>query len=297
MKNTTEKRFENKSSRTAAWTCTCRALSYHEKDSHYKSGDYIAPTLLPNFLRLLIKATFVRKLFKNIFIPTGMYEYVIARTKYFDSVLERAIKNDFEQIFIFGAGFDSRGIRFFSDNLNTKVYELDAPNTQSAKINQLEKRRIKIPPNLVFVPIDFNKESLKAKLMTSEFRKDKKTLYMLEGLTMYLDQGGIDSTFKIIDEFSAADSEIVFDYIQLSVLKKENVLYGEKDIYETVKNANEAWRFGLDTEQIESFLETYHFNTIENLTSADLEDRYFKDLKAKRNGKINATHCIVHAKK
>ncbi|HOO27706.1 MAG TPA: class I SAM-dependent methyltransferase, partial [Lachnospiraceae bacterium] len=189
------KRIEEKPSRTAAWTCTCRALSYLESEPQYKSEDYIAPELLPKFLLVLFKIKLFRKLFKNILIPSGMYEYVIARTKYFDFVFENVIANGFEQILIFGAGYDTRSIRFLSGGQNIKIYELDAPNTQNAKISQLKKRGITVHPNVVFVPIDFNRESLKDKLIEAGFEKGKKSLFMLEGLTMYLDQKAVDSTF------------------------------------------------------------------------------------------------------
>ena len=77
---------------------------------------------------------------------------------------------------IFGAGFDSRGIRFADLNKKTNIFELDAPVTQEAKISQLKKRGIEINPNITFIPIDFNKESLEDKLIESGFTKNRKSL-------------------------------------------------------------------------------------------------------------------------
>ena len=112
-----------------------------------------------------------------------MYEYVIARTKYIDSIFQKAISSEFDQILLFGAGFDSRGIRFAHVNTKTKIFEMDVPITQDAKIKQLKKRHIEIGPNVIFVPIDFSRESLENKLLESGFKKNQKSLFILEGRT------------------------------------------------------------------------------------------------------------------
>jgi len=282
---------------TAAWTCTSRALSYFESEQPYRSGDSVAPVLLPKFLFFLFKVKFFQNLFKYKIIPKGMYKYIIARTKYFDSVFENAVKNNFEQILIFGAGYDTRAIRLLSGNRAIKVFELDAPTTQTAKINQLKKRGVRIPPNAVFIPIDFNKESLKSRLTEAGFEKGRKSLFMLEGITMYLQKESIDSTFRVMDEFSGFGSEIVFDYIYLNVLKRENTLYGEKEIYKIVKSADEEWRYGIEKGRMGSFLKAYHFDLAEDLGPDDLEGMYFKDERSRKYGEINGTHAIAHAKK
>ncbi|MGZ7050241.1 MAG: class I SAM-dependent methyltransferase, partial [Methanobacterium sp.] len=142
-----EKRIESKTSRTAEFTCMVRASSFFEKTPQYKSNDYIAPILVPKFFLPVIKISPIRNFFKNRFFPKGMYEYVIARTKFIDSVFQKAMQNKFDQILIFGAGFDSRGVRFSNLNKLTEIFELDAPITQNAKVKQLKNRGIEINPN------------------------------------------------------------------------------------------------------------------------------------------------------
>ena len=263
----------------------------------YKSNDSVAPKLLPGFLQALFKTKMFREIFKRKFIPSGMYEYLIARTKYIDAVFENAAENGIKQILIFGAGYDSRGIRFYNKEKEIRVFELDAPETQKAKVRLLKKRGILFDRNLVFIPIDFNKESLRDKLIESGFDRNKKSLFILEGLTMYLDSEAVGSTLKIIDEFSAAGSEIIFDYIYLSVLNRQNALYGEKEIYSTAKSANEEWSFGIEKGGLKLFLEAYHFSVVEDLSPVDLQNKYFNDDSFGIVSKINGTHCIAFATK
>ena len=291
-----EKRIESKISRTAEYTCMTRAASFCEKTPQYKSNDYIAPKLLPKFFIPVIKIGMFRKFFTNRF-PAGMYEYVISRTKFIDSVFQKSIFNEFDQILIFGAGFDSRGIRFGDLNKKTKIFELDAPVTQEAKINQLKKREIELNPNVIFISIDFNKESLEDKLIEFGFQKNKRSLFILEGLTMYLDPEAIDSTFHVIDQFAGTGSEIVFDYVYSSVLRGENIYYGESEVINQVNDANEPWSFGIEKGDLESFLNDKNLKLICSLNSDDLEDKFFKNEHGTIIAKVNGTHCITYARK
>jgi len=143
--------------------------------------------------------------------PKGIYEYVIARTKYIDAIFSQALAERFDQVLIFGAGFDTRAIRFQDTIGNTKVFELDIPVTQQAKIDQYQKRGVAIPSNLHFIPIDFDKESLSAKLNEAEFWMQRRSLFILEGLVMYLQPDSVDETFKTIRDYAGKGSWIVFD--------------------------------------------------------------------------------------
>lgn len=290
-----EQRIEEKISRTAEFTCMIRSASFYEKTPLYKSNDYIAPVLVPKFFIPVIKIRLLRNFFIKMFFPPGMYEYVIARTKFIDSVFQKAIYDEFDQILIFGAGFDSRGVRFAYSNKKTKIFELDAPVTQEAKINQFKKRGVKIHPNIIFVSINFNKESVIDKLLESGFRKNKKSLFILEGLTMYLNSDAVDNTFNIINQFAADGSEVIFDYVYSSVIKEENLYYGESEALDRLKRENEPWSFGIEEGKIESFLDNRNLRLIRTMNSKDLEKEFFQDEKGDINAKVNGTHCIIHA--
>lgn len=75
-----------------------------------------------------------RTFYCRILAPAGIYEYVIARTKYIDAVFKRALSEQFDQILLFGAGFDTRALRFQAAAQHTRIFELDASPTQQAKI-------------------------------------------------------------------------------------------------------------------------------------------------------------------
>ena len=276
-------------------TCASRAASSLENNYHYHSDDHLALRLLPSFVRVLFHVPLFRRFFVRILAPRGIYEYVIARTKYVDSAFEKALAEGFDQILLFGAGFDTRALRFHTEAQNTRIFELDAPVTQQAKIQQYRKRNLSIQSNVVFIAIDFDKESLPHKLDMAEFKKDVRTLFILEGLLMYLDPESVQSTFQTIQEYAGIGSRVVFDYIQASVLRHENTLYGESGLAKTVSKAGEQWRFGIEPDEIAAFTAAYGLVVSDHKCAQELEATYFQDEDGRLVGRINGTHCIVTA--
>lgn len=288
-------RIESKTSRTAEMTCLSRAASFLETNRHYHSDDHLAVRLLPSFVGLLIHVSLFRRFFVRILAPTGVYEYVIARTKYVDAAFEMALAERFDQILLFGAGFDTRALRFHAQAEHTRIFELDAPLTQQAKIQQCRKRDISIQSNLVFIAIDFDKEKLSHKLDMAGFKKDRRSLFILEGLLMYLDPESVSATFQTIREYAGTGSRVVFDYIQASVLRQEKTLYGESGLARTVSKAGEQWRFGIEPDEVAAFAAAYGLIVGDHKCARELEAAYFQDDDGRLVGRVNGTHCIVMA--
>jgi methyltransferase (TIGR00027 family) len=287
-------RIETQSSRTADFACLLRAASYVDKRDCYSGPDDIAYMLVPPFLKLVVRSRWLFKLLSWRFFPDGMYEYVIARTKYFDAVFTQALENGFSQIVIFGAGFDSRALRFSKLNKGTRVFELDAPTTQQEKLKAYQLKKLVIPENLVFVPIDFNKEGLADKMAQAGFVAGRKSLFLLEAVTMYLPQDAVESTFRFIEGVSGMGSLIVFDYIYAGVLRKENKYYGERELsLQTLAKVGEEWIFALEEGEDERFLGRHGFSLKDHSGKQELEDRYFKNSNGAIVGKVNGTGVMA----
>jgi methyltransferase (TIGR00027 family) len=286
-------RIETKTSRTAEFTCMFRAASYMETRECYKGTDNIAYILVPGFIKLILQFPRICHLYHRFLAPKGIYEYVIARTNYIDSVFIDVLEKVFGQIVIFGAGFDSRAQRFDHLNRSTRIFELDAPITQEEKLEAFKEKNIMIPENLVYVPINFNTELLEEKLTEAGFEEGRKSLFLLEGVTMYLSHAAIESTFGYIRNVSGIGSLVVFDYIYAGVLRQEHRYYGERNIFRTVSKVGEGWSFALEEGEIEDFLGTYGFRLKDHSSAQELEERYFKNREGKIVGRINGTHSLV----
>jgi methyltransferase (TIGR00027 family) len=284
------KRIEHKTSMTAQIMCLLRASSFYENDPCLKTNDYIAPRLLPKGILPFARIKMLRTAFIKYFTPPGAYEYVIVRTKFIDSIVEDALEADFAQIVLLGAGFDSRAIRFYQTDSKAVFFELDAAITQARKVAQLKNRKIAPHENTVYIPIDFNKEDLTEKLKKHGFETNKKSLFILEGITMYLEEAAVRRMFAALRSLSAQHSLIVSDFIYKSVLRKENTLFGEQAIYKRINKYNEAWRFGIEEGYIDTFMKELGLRLQKSSSAKDLEEEYHFG-----NRRINGTHFIAVA--
>ncbi|MGA2975010.1 MAG: SAM-dependent methyltransferase [Spirochaetia bacterium] len=292
-----KRRIESRASKTADMTCGCRALSSMEKNPLYKSDDWVAAKLLPRKIQLIVRIPPARKMLARVFGPQGVYEWVIARTRYIDEVMRRALAEGFSQVLIFGAGFDSRAIRFQAQLGDCRVFELDAPTTQAMKIGQLQKRGVVLPPNLVFVPVNFEKETAKEKLSSAGFHAGAKTLAILEGVLQYLKPDAAEETLRTVAEHVGTGSWLVFDYAHASVLRGEGSLYGEERMTRGVSRFGESWQFGLEENEVEPFLRKYRFSQRDRRSPRQLEEMCFQDEKGVIVGRVNGTQSIVWAEK
>jgi len=269
----------------------CRAASSRERNPCYRCDDYVARSLMPRFFSIPLTG----KLFIKLFAAKGAYEYVVARTKYIDAVVRECLSHGFTQIVIFGAGFDTRALRFKTEARNARIYELDASATQEAKIGQYKNQHLNIPSNVVFIPIDFDKESPILKLEQAGFKRNERTLFVLEGVLMYLQPQSVDQTFKMISELGGTGSEVVYDCIYASVLRYENTYYGEKGFADKVSSQGEQWNFGIEKGELERFVSAHGCQLLEHKDAGDLEDLYFKDSSGRTVGRINGTHFLTRA--
>lgn len=206
-----------------------------------------------------------------------------------------ALDRGFPQIVLLGAGMDTRALRFQSRNKGTTIFELDIPTTQRPKLQILERKKVALPEELVFVPIDFNKQRLADVLLNAGYQEEQKMLFVWEGVTMYLEPEAVDGTLAFIHDSAAKGSVVVFDYIYASVLRRENRFYGEKEIFETVARAGEGWTFGIEAGAIERFLSERGLELLSHHTPSDLEAAYLTADDGTRFGRINGTHCIAIA--
>lgn len=150
-----KKSLEKRHSETAIFAALYRAVANKEFKNERFGSDYLAEYFFPFPLKFLIKFKMIRVNLKNKshkFTP-GIYEYVLARTAFFDNVFLDALKENIPQIVVLGAGYDTRAYRFQKLNNTTKIIELDISTTQNRKKKCLKKAQIDRPKHVTLVPI------------------------------------------------------------------------------------------------------------------------------------------------
>ena len=210
--NMSTRSVDHQPSGTALATATMRALAAHDERKEIRGPDYLAETFLTEDRRSILKDSAKRQwVLKNKITP-GAYEFMIARTAFFDAVVKQALGENVPQLVFLGAGYDTRPYRFRDVIQRTRIFELDAPPTQQRKQKLLEQASIPIPAQLAFVPVNFNIDNLREVLLGAGFETDQRSLFVWEGVTYYLSAEVVDDTLSCVSSCSPPGSSMAFDY-------------------------------------------------------------------------------------
>jgi len=290
--------IEERASRTAEGPTICRVIESFAPEDKRVCYDPLAVEFLNEKLRAsyrnIQKSRFLTKLWLWIshIDPGGTKAESVVRTRYIDDYLQACISDGVEQVVILGAGNDSRAYRFKALE-GIKVFEVDHAPTQKRKMANV-KRLFGDPPRWVtYVPIDFEKENLAEKLLASGYKRDSLTLFIWEGVTMYLTAEAVDRTLSFVAENSGRGSSIIFNYFHRSVVDGTCRLRWAKKLRRRCQMVGEPLTFGIEAESIEEFLVMRGFSHVKRVTPSFLTSLYFKGPNAKR--KLCPLMEIVHA--
>lgn len=164
-----------------------------------------------------------------------------ARIEFFDTAVDRYLP-DAAQFVILGAGFDTRAYAL-PDDSPVRVFEVDTPRTQQVKRATLARAGIDAG-RVTFVPADFERQDWFTCLTDAGFQPGERTLFLWEGVTMYLERRAIEDTLRRIAT-TAAGSVVTFDYFTSEALTSSALYwrYGRA----ATRAAGEPLKFGVDS--------------------------------------------------
>ncbi|WP_413729755.1 class I SAM-dependent methyltransferase [Sodalis sp. RH22] len=286
-------------SSTAEMTCLFRAKSFGETRQHFKGDDFIAVMIcyaLNSFLSLMHKSFLLNDEMFNASVPPGAYEYILGRTNFLDNIF-MTLPADCKQVFILGAGFDSRCCRFQQQLRHCQVYEVDHPDMQQQKRAIFKKIDIDFPANVHFIAIDFSRQRINEILTQRAIPRGEKCFFVLEGLTYYLEAEQVEAIFTAISRHGGPGSQVFFDYVDTAAIAGENSQYGLQECVTAVRKLGEARTFGIEADKAAQFLAPFHFDIIEQLTSREMEEQYFTDEHHNRLAKTMSSLTLVRAQR
>ncbi len=103
--------------------------------------------------------------------------FLVARSRYAEDNLRRAVESGVEQYVLLGAGLDTFAYR--NPYAKLRVFEVDHPATQQWKRELLQRNGIAIPDSLTYTPVDFERQSLSAQLRDCRFQLRRACLFRL----------------------------------------------------------------------------------------------------------------------
>jgi methyltransferase (TIGR00027 family) len=117
--------------------------------------------------------------------------FAAARSRIAEDALSEAVDRGIRQIVILGAGLDTFALRNPHGARQILVYEVDHPATQAWKRQRLADARLALPPWLIFVPVDFERDDLKEKLVGAGFQQNSPAFFTWLGVVPYLTEDAI----------------------------------------------------------------------------------------------------------
>ncbi len=196
--------------------------------------------------------------------------FLVARSRYAEDNLARAVAHGVSQYVLLGAGLDTFAHRNAYPGL--KVFEVDHPATQQWKRELLEAGGIAAPERLTYTPVDFERESLPEQLAAAGFDASAPTFFAWLGVVPYLTAEAFRATLNFIAT-QPPGSGVVMDYsLPRRVLPFLEQL-AHDSLASRVALAGEPFQLFFTPEEIAAELAA--FRELEDLDTTEINHRYF----------------------
>lgn len=217
-------------------------------------------------------------LLQRLSIP-GIYPHFVLRKRWIERLAENAIAGGVTQLIILGAGLDTLSLRLKEAHPDLQCLEIDHPATQHVK-----KRAVaKIADHPTFLELDLSKQTMQDCLLDSDaYNPQAQTLFVAEGLFMYLQEKDVREVFHFVRDHSGPKSSLIFTFMKEQA--PGNYQFGNESalVKLWLKVKQEAFLWGLPLDAVDEFTESNGLT----LTSSSGESEFRTELLAPEHRNI-----------
>jgi methyltransferase (TIGR00027 family) len=218
--------------------------------------------------------------------------FTAARSRIAEDALSGAVERGIRQIVILGAGLDTFALRSPHDPRQIRIYEVDHPATQAWKRQRLAEAQLALPPWLILVPVDFERDDLGEKLAGAGFQQDSPAFFTWLGVVPYLTQDAIGCTLDYMA--SIQNSEVVFDYMEPPQAFSEEMRELITERTEQLEKIDERWASRFEPAGMAAILRSHGFCDIEDINFQEITSRFGRAVQGLAPGQAGLH--VVHAK-
>ncbi len=269
---------DEKASQTAQYITFCRALETQEPPARRLFNDPFAFALLSGSYRFFARLAHIPVLGKLVYsildlgLPYSRSSAVV-RTRAIDDLVLDAIQSGSRQLVLLGAGLDSRGCRLH-EAVGMEVFEVDHPATQRAKRERLHACMGKLPMNIRYVAMDFERDALEAKLIESGYKPAIQAVVVWEGVIAYLTESAVQRTLAVLARLLAASSLLIFTYTHKGALDGSKAFPGARRWRSWSRVSRETFLFGFNPDTLAEVLKPYRFQLESDASTEEIAQRY-----------------------
>lgn len=187
------------------------------------------------------------------FSVRGIMLHYLMRKRCIETHVREALAAGAQQVVVMAAGFDTLALRLHREYPDVVFIEIDHPATQRVKQAALAQR----PPaaNVHFIAVDFTHDRLEQKLLAHPgYDRRRDSVFIAEGILMYLESHERDSLFDFIYANAAHGSRFLFSFMR----RRED---GDIHFHATawtvklwLRWRREMFKWGIAVEELEEFL-------------------------------------------
>ena len=200
----------------------------------------------------------------------GLRAFLVARSRYAEDLLVKAVAQGVTQYVLLGAGLDTFAHRNPYPEL--RVFEVDHPATQQWKRELLQSSGLPMPSNLTYAPVDFERQSLPEQLQAAGFDVSVPSFFAWLGVVPYLTLPAFRATVGFIAS-QPSGSGLVFDYAQPRSALTFFEQLAHDSLAARVRLAGEPFQLHFTPAEVAAELGA--FSAIEDLGSNEINARYF----------------------
>jgi methyltransferase (TIGR00027 family) len=218
--------------------------------------------------------------------------FTAARSRIAEDALSRAVERGIRQTVILGAGLDTFALRNPHGARQIRIYEVDHPATQAWKRQRLAEAQIALPPSLILVPVDFERDDVGEKLVAAGFQQNSPAFFTWLGVVPYLTEDAIGRTLDYMS--SIQNSEVVFDYMEPPAAFSEELRQLETERTERLKRIDERSVSRFEPAGIAAILRSHGLCAIEDINFQEIASRFGRAVQGLAPGHLGVH--VVHAK-
>jgi methyltransferase (TIGR00027 family) len=200
----------------------------------------------------------------------GLRAFLVARSRFAEDMLARAIGEGVTQYVLLGAGLDTFAHR--NPHRELRVFEVDHPATQAWKRELLEKNKLPEPERLSYVPVDFERQSLDEQLAAAGFDADAPAFFAWLGVVPYLTLEAFRTTVEFIAS-QPRGTGVVMDYGQPRHVLPLREQLSHDSLTSRVALAGEPFHLFFTPNEMAA--ELREFSSIDDMGSQEINARYF----------------------
>lgn len=191
-------------------------------------------------------------LLEKAIAESGDQPAIAVRTYYIDQKIAAALNEGVRQIVILAAGMDSRAYRLnFPEG--TRIFELDQKEVLNYKQEKLGNAQAHCERKTLAVDL---REEWQEQLLQAGLNTGERTLWLVEGLLMYLDEAQVTTLLNRINTLASSKDIMLFDILTRTLLEAPHM---QKQL-KFLESLGAPWKFGVN--EPEEFMKKFGWHAV-----------------------------------